>query len=270
MPASSPSSSSAPSRRSVVRTAAWAVPAVSVVSAAPAFAATGEPVACTVGAVVPISDRALTGPWSSASTAGDYLRWNEVNTPLTTRPTNIPDTGYQNVFTGWTDQSTVGDNSLIAAHDHTKGWEQGVRGPGFASGADNSTTAQVTFTATYFFPVAAGATYSLATTVYTNPNNPGSQHLAVTVSAPGTASTSLAKVTTARSWEQPPAGYEDSSNTTSFPKSTIVTPAVDGILEVSYTFTVEPVQRPYPTANYETNDDIAVTAPLLTAVTCPA
>ncbi|MGN0063498.1 MAG: hypothetical protein ACI379_04595 [Nocardioides sp.] len=34
----------APSRRSVVRTAAWAVPAVSLVTAAPAFAATGDPV----------------------------------------------------------------------------------------------------------------------------------------------------------------------------------------------------------------------------------
>ncbi|MGN0063499.1 MAG: hypothetical protein ACI379_04600 [Nocardioides sp.] len=33
----------APSRRTVVRTAAWAVPAVSIVTAAPAFAASGDP-----------------------------------------------------------------------------------------------------------------------------------------------------------------------------------------------------------------------------------
>lgn len=253
-----------PSRRGVLTAAAWTVPTITVATAAPAFASS----VCTVGEEVAYSNRFWDKPWTDG-TVQEYLRWNEMSAQGTNLP-GIP-VGeyqyYQGFFTGWT-ASGAGDNSVIADHDHTYGWMQGVRTEdGFTSGADNVRSSDITFTVGYQFPVVAGATYDLSTVVYSGTNPPRSQHLAITYSGSGLGG-AIAQVTTAQSWENPPSGHTSLSGGQATNLSSVVSPTSSGTLTVSFMFTLQGVSVAWPAPGHQTNDDLAIKAPVLTTVSC--
>lgn len=170
--------------------------------------------------------------------------------------------GHQNVFTGWMGSVPAGDDSPLAFADYAGG---SVTRDGFTSGADNGRTTDTTFTVTYQFPVADGATYTLSTDIWANAGHLFSQQLVTSYSGPGVGG-EFARITSSAGWNNAPAGYDQVSGEVT--RSTTIQPTSNGLLTVTFQFNLDGLEQPWPTPNSQQNGDISISAPVLVPTSC--
>lgn len=236
------------SRRALVKSAAWATPVIVLAAAAPGAAASTT--TCTPGpvAAAPVAQWTVTGALAS---------WDAGNT-------------------GW-----LPDNS---EHGHAQAnWLSGITNDdGFLSSGDNANSTDTTLTVTYSFPVVAGAQYSveLLTSVGRGNGSRALQWVQVMAQS-GTEVAVLAQVVTGgEAWDVPvgasaPAGYEvqNYNNSSSKVARTGTFTAGSGaeVGTITYRFTLAGLPTPKPTSASlgDVNDDMWVSAPVVTLTACP-
>lgn len=231
------------SRRTVLKAAAWSLPAIAVASATPALAASEQ---CVTG---PVAVTALN--WSST---GDLQsNWLGKTT-----------TGWIGTFSG----SPGGDatENVTSLSD------------GFLSQDDNDSNTEIaTVTMQASIQVVAGATYQLDMSTAVGYGNPGGfngsarQSLVLSLIQPDVTSTDLLKLTV-NHWDAPTISPTDSDmkadgyilqqESTTATRQIAFTASSTGTAILNYAFTIQPM------IGANRSDDIAVGIPSIASQTC--
>lgn len=234
----------APSRRTLIIAGAWSVPVIALASATPAFAASNDGSTCPKGPVTVLR--------GTSGISGTLL---------------ASQTGY----TGWLPVGPSGNAKGSYVGDPTVA--------GFTSGADTATREQVVITASYSFTAVANASYAVAFSVvggYGSYNNSTSysERQSLDVDAiRGGSTTSLKKVSLVHTntvrrtdADMKNGGYTlfaPSAGQQPYTATYLATAA--GTVTIRYTFTMDRRR----TTNL-VNDDLWVTAPVVTLLSCAA
>lgn len=232
------------SRRTLVKGAAWAMPAIVLATAVPRAAASTT--VCTPGPVTAV-------PVAQWTIAGALATWDAGNT-------------------GWL---PIGSDPGHAQSS----WIAGITNDdGFLASADNANTTETVLTATYSFPVTPGASYSidvLTSTGAASGAQRASQWVQVLAQA-GSTTGVIAQVATSSPTVgvAPPSGYilQNSWDAQKVTRTGVFTAGSDASVgTITYRFTLPGLPTPRPGA-YEpgdVNDDMWVSAPVVTLTACP-
>lgn len=238
------------SRRSVLKAAAWSLPAIAVASAVPAFAASLEVAECQVepGVWNAPAEGALHHNGQQGHVAGSTTNGGEV-----TNPSGGILAGGPVRTTGWTPVVPTGANALDSewAENITTDWSAFAAASGLVgfmsmddrnNTAANAGTGPVSFTVTFNVGVEAGKEYALTLPYGAASDGLALQYLDVVASVPGVGPQQLLAGRVGAEWASIAlpnhTDYSVMSTGALQTLSTSFWPTENGAIVISYTFTL--------------------------------